>query len=342
MLDHGGLFATLRRVPLMNVERFDDVEGGIWDGFVSDSLNGTLSHTRRFLAYHPPERFIDHSLIVRDDQGRIAALFPAAEVADGERKILHSHPGATYGGFVIDARSHIERNRAIVEAVCKYASEMGFHAIRLRSSEPVFHRRFCEELDAALFQARFSLEGRELSCAVNCHGRTADELLAGYRLNARNAIHKAQRSGVTAAPCDDFAAFWSILEKNLRTSHDVRPTHTLDELLRLRDLIGEQIVLIGGYWQAKLISGVVLFIMNQQAMHTMYMAQDYEYQQLRSLNLAVHAALIYCAEQGSHYLNFGISSIPGTLGMEMNRGLDAFKRSYGGEGVLRELWYKSL
>ena len=33
-----------------------------WDRFVKNANNGTIIHLRKFLSYHPNDRFIDHSI----------------------------------------------------------------------------------------------------------------------------------------------------------------------------------------------------------------------------------------------------------------------------------------
>ncbi|GIS72345.1 MAG: hypothetical protein CM1200mP10_19220 [Candidatus Neomarinimicrobiota bacterium] len=62
--------------------------------------NGTIFHTRKFLAYHPQDRFIDHSLIFCK-KNKPYVLLPAAEVINVQDKMLISHPGASMGSFVV-------------------------------------------------------------------------------------------------------------------------------------------------------------------------------------------------------------------------------------------------
>ena len=53
-----------------------------WDRFVLEkSRNGTFLQTRRFLSYHPTERFTDASLMVLQG-GNIAAVIPSCEIVD--------------------------------------------------------------------------------------------------------------------------------------------------------------------------------------------------------------------------------------------------------------------
>ena len=298
-------------------------------------------HTRRFLSYHAAGRFQDRSILFLDNASDLAAVFPAAEIDDSGRSIWKSHPGASYGGLVV-REDYSAFSDELVEHLIRYGREKQFDAIWLRSTEKVFHRRPCDDLDAAMFRAGFTLRGRELSTACCLSSANESELLVRFHLTARQSVHYARRHGVNARVCDTFAGFWELLQVNLESRHDVKPTHSLDEIERLRQLVGDRMLLVGGFLGERMIAGVFIFIMNDVAAHTMYIAQDYEFYRLRALNLVVHKALVECRAIGLKYLNFGISTIPGTMGMKLNEGLHAFKRRCGGDGVLRDIWQLEL
>ena len=68
-----------------------------WDRFVSTgSINGTFLQTRRFLNYHPKERFVDNSLLFFNGE-EIVAVLPAHKA---EERLI-SHEGSTFGGIII-------------------------------------------------------------------------------------------------------------------------------------------------------------------------------------------------------------------------------------------------
>ena len=75
-----------------------------WDSFVKKSFNGTFFQTQKFLLYHKNKNYKDHSLIFYYNN-KIAAILPDAEIQNNQFKILHSHPGASYGGIVIENNS---------------------------------------------------------------------------------------------------------------------------------------------------------------------------------------------------------------------------------------------
>ena len=74
-----------------------------WDQFVSLSNNGTIFHQREFLTYHTGREFDDHSLMFYK-KNKLVCVFSGAEVIK-EKLILHSHPGASYGGFIFKKSS---------------------------------------------------------------------------------------------------------------------------------------------------------------------------------------------------------------------------------------------
>ena len=95
-----------------------------WDEFVNYSNNGTLFHLRSFLSYHIDRKFNDHSLIF-EKKGNIVAVFPAAIEATENKKILFSHPGASYGGFVYH-KLIFNDAEVIIDLFENYAKEQEF------------------------------------------------------------------------------------------------------------------------------------------------------------------------------------------------------------------------
>lgn len=325
----------------MNVKEFSTLDTDTWDSFVEQSFNGTLMHQRRFLNYHPTNRFQDRSVLIRDDNGAVIAVFPAAEVDDHGRRILKSHPGASYGGLVVREDFAVVADQ-IVEQLVQHARIHRFDAVWLRSPERIFNCRPRDDLDAAMFRAGFQLIGRELSTAFCLRSLGGQEILTRFNQNARRNVLKAQKDGVLVRITEDFPQYWDLLQENLQSRHAVHPTHTLDEIERLRKLFYDRVLLVGGYWNDQLIAGVVLFVMNRFAAHTMYIGQDYRFNEHRALQLVIYQAIQECRTRGLNYLNYGISTIPGTQGKQLNAGLHEFKLRSGGESVFRDIWQLEL
>ena len=46
------------------IERYESRYATEWDKFIEESMNGTFLQTRKFIEYHPIDRFMDHSLLI--------------------------------------------------------------------------------------------------------------------------------------------------------------------------------------------------------------------------------------------------------------------------------------
>jgi len=101
---------------MFRFEKYTEQDEKKWDDFVMDkSVNGTFLQTRRFLNYHPKDRFVDESIIIYNKKNNIAAVCPACLVEENGNKIFFSHKGTTFGGIITDKKHY--RAKYIIEMV---------------------------------------------------------------------------------------------------------------------------------------------------------------------------------------------------------------------------------
>lgn len=318
--------------------RYEPKMQTMWDEFVWQARNGTIFHTHQFISYHPPGRFEDCSLLFQY-RNNIVAVFPAAiQVRDGKR-VLRSHPGTSYGGPALAFEVGINLTTDIVDKLVNFAQENGLNAIEMRLSPRIFHRYPCEELDFVLWHRGFDVTEVELSSAVPLSFEDEESFMAIFRYNTFQPTRKALREGVEVRESDDWPAFWDVLSENV-ARHGVKPTHSLEEIQRLHALLPDRIKLFAAYYKGALIAGTVVFVCNDIACHTFYIAQDYEYQRLRAQNLLLFHVLRWARSKGFRYLNLGISTEDD--GRVINWGLFRFKEGFGARGVVRKYYRKEV
>ena len=171
----------LRVAPLGSCAITDEA----WDGFIAESCNGTVFHTRRFLQYHEPERFVDGSLCFFEGE-RLVGVFPAAALVRDGSRVLVSHPGSSYGGIVLRAHSGWALARALVMELCAYARQSDFQRLEMRLPEKIWNAAPCDELDFALIKAGFRRDHEELStCYTLADLPAADDAAVLSRFAAR-------------------------------------------------------------------------------------------------------------------------------------------------------------
>src|SRR5687767_933601 len=113
----------------MKVSAYSEEYAELWDEFVARASMATFLHTRRFLSYHR-DRFQDVSLVVRNEENSLLALFPAAADPTHTKRVI-SHPGITYGGLIHELRG--EKILEALQAVMHHYADRGFESLRYKA-----------------------------------------------------------------------------------------------------------------------------------------------------------------------------------------------------------------
>jgi len=308
----------------------------LWEPFVWKANNGTLFHTRRFLKYHPPDRFQDHSLLFFEGEN-LLALLPAVLLKRDGKRILSSHCGSSYGGFVYRENLSIRSAFDLVESLIDHAKKNRIDRIDLTFPPVIYLKRLSNYLDFALYKQGFQFKKREISSIIPLDF-PEDRILSVFRPEARTAYRKAVKSGVTVKSGGDMTAFYPILEKNLALRHEVKPTHTLDELLTLKRLFPKHIHQYGAYYEGQMVAGVTNIICNDRVMLAFYISHMEDFQRIRPVNYLFYRIIQWGITHGFRYLDFGIF----TVNEDPNWGLGKFKESFGARGIFREYYTLNL
>jgi len=307
-----------------------------WDSFVDNSDNGTIFHKRKFLSYHPKSRFKDHSLIVNKNE-KLFSVFPAVELNRDGQKIISSHGGASYGGFVYNIDLNLKDAFDLVEGLIKNANSEKFDRIQITLPPIIYETKYSNYIDFALVKNGFQYLKREISSVVQLDFKP-DQLLYTYRAEARTAVNKSVKKGVVIKECDNYDEYYEILKKNLKLRHNVTPTHTIDELKKIKNLFPNEVRLWGAFLGDKLIAGVCNFSANPKVVLAFYISHDEDYQEYRAVNQLFYEIMKKYQEENFRFLDFGIF----TVNMEPNWGLARFKENFGARGIFRDTLYLDL
>lgn len=300
-----------------------------WDEFVAHSRNATFLHFRAYMDYHS-DRFHDHSLVFRNDKGKIVALLPA----NAEGETLYSHQGLTYGGLIIamktSAREVIEAFRLLTD----YAKEQGFRKIIYKPVPSHYHRYPCEEDLYALFYATHSvLEARNIASVIDFRQPLT------WSQNRRLGVNRAKRNGLYVKETDDFVAFWKILEDNLRERYDAAPVHSLAEITMLKDRFPDNIRLFMAYDSCHCPqAGTVIYDTNGVA-HSQYISSTSEGKQLHAVDILFSEVVRHYAST-HRYFDFGTSNEQG--GTFLNETLIHQKEGFGARAIIYDAWVITL
>ncbi len=318
----------------------------IWDQFIDESLNGTIFHRQKFLGYHPPDRFEDHSLLFYE-KNKLVSVFPAAIIEKEGKKVLKSHPGTSYGGPVFNQKiplRKVYRVLALLDAHCK---EKAIERIEFRLAPKIFNACFLDQLDFSLTKHDYKRFEQELATYYSLedfnHADSLEAFIDQFPTTSKKELKKGLKASLNCKVLnnpEEVEKFYRILEENLRSRYEKNPTHSFEELRHLLNLFPNKIFIYGVFKEDVLIGGYLVLEINDQGWHIFYACQNFDYQQTRPLNFALGGLLKLAKESDVPVLNYGISTEDG--GEYINWGLFRFKEDFGGTGILRNYWMKAL
>ena len=313
---------TIKRLSKKNYEA--------WDRFVKKANNGTIFHLRKFLSYHPDERFIDHSIEFYKNNTLVSVFSAAESIINGKRFLL-SHPGATVGSFVTPENLTISNSIKLVKTLVHYAKKNELDGIRLTLPPLFYHNRASNYIDYSLLKNGFVYHKREVTSTLFIE-KNEDSILKKFRPSHGRAVRKAEKLGVVVKRTNQVEDFFSILKENLKIRHGVDPTHTLDEIYNLIEIFPESINIFGAFYKKQMIAGVLNFIVKDDVALAFYISHKEEFQELRPLNLLFYSIFKWAIKENIKVYDFGIFTEQG----EANMGLGRFKENFGASGLFRD------
>lgn len=316
----------------IGLKKYEDSLAPEWDNFIeNNSLNGTFLHTRKFYNHNPLNKHDDNSYIFYNEN-KIIGLIPFNLLEQSGNRILHSYLRATYGGFIISKYAGLEEVLEMVNLLIKEAKTIDINEIVIRNPFRIFNEQFCDESDYAMWYHGFSIKFREMEIAIKLGNKSLLE--NGYSASANRSIKKGNKHLIVTESFN-FERFWKILDRNLTDKHNSKPTHDYESFLILLKFIGShKIKLFVATYNTEIIAGILVFIVNENAIHAQYIASDFTFQEYRPLNVVIDYIVKWGCDKGFKYFNLGM--VNEQNGKIINNGLARFKEGFGGHGVLRE------
>ncbi len=299
-----------------------------WDDYVFNSDNGTIFQTQRFLSYHQKDKFPDHSLVFMK-KDRIVALMPATLSLQGGERILSSHSGSSWGGLVWQNPLKYEEALEVSNLITDYAVQNDFTGVEIKLSPLVYQKTPDDSLVFCLLTNGYRYSNRELTSVITFNEAPYQK---SVDYSVRKAVNKSIKLGVKVEEnSEDWTGFHQLLSQNL-AAKGAKPTHTLAELVKLKELFPDKINLWNAYLEGELVGGICNWEVKSGYWLIFYSCYQQEYISHRILNRLFFEFCDYCHRQNSKHLDFGTSSI----NMNVNEGLIKFKELYTAYGVFRD------
>jgi len=295
----------------------------LWNAFISTAKNATFLFHRDFMEYHQ-DRFQDFSLMVFDGNKLISVL-PANKVDD----TIISHQGLTYGGFVVTEKIKLEQFLEIFKSVLQFLNAKQILKLDVKLIPSIYNAYFSEEIKYALFLTEAKLTRRDCLSVIDLtkpFSFSKDRKLCARRGEKNNLIIKEELN---------FELFWNtILIPNLEQKHQVKPVHSLEEIISLQQKFPNNIRHFNVYKEDELVAGTTVFITNTVA-HPQYISGNEQKNELGSLDF-LYNHLIYEVFKDKAFFDFGISNE--NQGKNLNSGLQFWKETFGTRTIVQDFY----
>jgi len=305
-----------------------------WDNFVLQSNNGTIFHLQKFFDYHTPGKFKFNHLIFLD-KGEIAAVLP------GTLKVgLYESPvGASYGSIVTPDLK-FARAMEIVTTLIEYSRKQGWKELLLTSAPIVYEAIQNQNLDFAMLWSGFKYNLHYISSAIKLDKR---DIISRFQPTVRRNVRKSLKDpDIRVEMNDRYDEFYPILIEN-KAKHDVKPTHSYEDLIKLKELLPDNIKLIMVYFKDQPIAGSNLFIANKQVSLCFYNMLRYEFEHLKPIHRVMYEVIKWSTEEGFEYVDIGVSQdTKAENPMTPGYSLIDFKEKFDAKTVMRNTFHIKL
>lgn len=312
----------------MEIIRYSEEWKDKWDNFILNSNNGTIFHMQKFFDYHAPGKFVFNHLIFLE-KNEIVAVLPGTL----ENGLFESPIGASYGSIVTkDIKFSFAME--LVSALLEYGRNNGIKEFMLTPAPIIYESYPNQNLDFAMLWQGFRFSLHYISSAIKLDKER--DIISRFQSTVRRNIRKTLKNPDIRVEINErYDEFYPILLKN-KARHDVKPTHSYEDLIKLKTLLPENLKLFMVYYKDKAIAGSSMFFCNKNVALCFYNMLLYEYEHLKPIHRVMYEVVKWSTEHGYKYVDIGVSQDtkadnPMTPGMS----LIEFKEKFDAKTVMR-------
>jgi len=222
----------------------------------------------------------------------------------------------------------------MVSTLLEYGKKIGVKEFLLTSAPRIYEHHPNENLDFAMLWQGFSYDLHYISSAIRLNG--GGDILQRFQQTVRRNIRKTIKNPEIRVEINErYDQFYPILLDN-KARHDIKPTHSYDDLMKLKDLMPNQLKLFMLYYQDKPIAGSSLFLCNKTVALCFYNMLLYEFEHLKPIHRIMYEVVKWATENGFKYVDIGVSQdTKADNPMTPSMSLIDFKEKFDAKTVMR-------
>jgi len=213
-----------------------------------------------------------------------------------------------------------------------YLKQNGFDECILRNPPNYYKRNFNEEYEYALLECGFEISLCSITNIINLNNFGFDKL-ANPKKRSINKSEKIITVSRLENPVtkESFAPYYKVLYDD-RQRKNVIPTHSLEELVFLKNSIPERIQIFYAELNRRIAGVCILFIVRDDIILNFYLAADEEFKKDRISDFILYKSIEWAKQSNFKLYDIGTSNIGNTF----LPGLFDFKKKFLADGFLRK------
>lgn len=333
-------------IKRFNFEKADFEE---WNLFIQTTSLGHFFFQTDYLFYHK-ERFTDFSLLIYNEKKVLICVVPACLKSTASinftvnftEKILYSHQGLTFGGFIFKDKLPFLEKQKCISACLDFLKENNFTSLIIKPLPSYFLTDLNREdslprllYNGILKNKVWRVEANSIIPLPKNELEYQQITYPNYSKRKKRNLQKASKSDLKVEKTELATDFWTSIEENLKKHHGILPVHSAEEIQLLQTNFNQNIYFFVVKDAKNAILASCVAFVYQTCIHLQYMAATPKGREKSALDFMIDEFIknypIYFDKnsiQNSTYLSLGVSERRDNKG-SINEGLFKWKEEFG-------------
>ncbi len=325
---------------MIEVIRSTDIENDIeWKEFLRNQYNLFFDH--RFNSYNDVfgKNMNWHHLKFREAESKkILAVIIGCDKNINGNKTYFSCDGVSFGGFLWKKKIDLLNYLEIIDSFKKYLCGNNIQTCTIKNPPFLYNKMPNEETEYSLIKSGFRVTNISISNIIDLNEFEFKKISETKKRSIKKSSDKIDVRIIEGMIDENnFREFYKILLEN-RELKNVNPTHSMEELIYLKNHLIKEIILFTAYLGAELAAVCVLFCINKDMILNFYLAGDDKYKADAVSEYILYKSIEWSKDNGYIYYDIGTSDTNGKL----IDGLFAFKKKFLANGYLRKTFELTL
>jgi hypothetical protein len=315
----------------LEVQKTEISQNREWNELLSNDYN--MFYDNRFISYNDVfKKDINWHHLIFKDKNKVNAILNGCERNKDGRKIYISCDGVSFGGFLWRERLNVVDYINTINSFKVYLRVNGFDGCIIRNQPFLYEKNPNEEYEYSLINQGFVISSHSITNIISLNEFEFEKLTNPKKRAIQKSEKKIEIKTIEKnVNADSMNEYYDVLFKN-RQKKNVKPTHTLEELVYLKQNLPERIILFSAEIENTIAGVCILFLVKNDVVLNFYLATDEIYKKDRVADFLLYKSIEWAKDSNYRLYDIGTSNV----GINFLEGLFEFKKKFMANGFLRK------